>query len=73
MKLEKTEVMVCHSENEVIQSIIDPCGICGIRVTVNSVLCTKCDQWIHGRCYKLKKVTPNVARFFVCIIVNVIK
>ena len=35
-------------------------------MTVNSVLCTKCDQWIHGRCSKLKKVTPSAARFSVC-------
>ena len=54
-------MMVCGSKGEVIQSRIDPRGICGKRVTVNSVLCTKCDQWIHGRCYKL-----SAARFFVC-------
>ena len=30
------------------------------------MLCTKCEQWIHGRCSKLKKVTPSAARFFVC-------
>ena len=54
------------SECEVIQSRTDLCGICGKRITVNSVLCTKCNQWIHGRCSKLKKVTPNAARFFVC-------
>ena len=63
VNLEKTKVMVCGSEGEVIQSRIDPCGT---RVKVNSVLCTNCDQWIHGRCSKLKKVTPSVARFFIC-------
>ena len=26
----------------------------------------ECDQWIHGRCSKLKKVIPSAARFFVC-------
>ena len=26
----------------------------------------KSDQWIHGRCSKLKKVTPSAVRFFVC-------
>ena len=36
------------------------------KVTINSVLCTKFDQWIYGRCTKLKKVTPSAARFFVC-------
>ena len=44
MNLEKTEVLVCGSEGEVIRNRIDPCGICGKRVIVNSLLCTKCDQ-----------------------------
>ena len=57
INLEKMKVMVCVSEGEVICSRIDPCEICGKRVTVNLVLCTKCDQLIHGRCFKLKKVT----------------
>ena len=35
-------------------------------MTVNATLCTKCDQWIRGRCSKLKKVTPSSARFLVC-------
>ena len=52
--LEKTKVMMCGSEGEVVQSRIGPCGICDKRVTVYSVLCTKCDQWIHERCSKLK-------------------
>ena len=38
----------------------------GKRVTVNSVLCTKRDQWIYGMCSKLKKVIPSAASFFVC-------
>ena len=44
VNLEKTKVMVCKSEGKVIRSRMDSCGICGKRVTVNSVLCTKCDQ-----------------------------
>ena len=35
VNFEKTKVMVCVSEGEVIQSRIDPCGICGERVTIN--------------------------------------
>ena len=65
MSLEKRKVMVCGSEGEVTRSRIDPCGTYGKRVTVNSVLCTKCDQWIHGKCSKLKKVTLIAAKFFV--------
>ena len=52
--------MVCGSEGKFKWNRIDPCGICGKRVTVNSMLCTKCDQWIHER-----KVA-SAARFFVC-------
>ena len=66
VNLKKTKVMVCGSEGEVMQSRIDPCGICGKMVIVNSVLYTKCDQLIYGKCSKLKKVTPSAARFFVC-------
>ena len=51
LNFEKIKMMVCGSEGEVevIQSKIDPYEICGKRVTVNSVLCTKSDQCIHGR------------------------
>ena len=38
VNLEKTKVMVCGSEGKVILSRIDPCGICGKRVTVNSAM-----------------------------------
>ena len=66
VNLEKMKVMVCELEGEVIQSSIGQSRICGKRVTINSVLCTKFDQWIHERCSKLKKVTPSAARLFVC-------
>ena len=66
VNLEKTKVMVRVSEGEIIRSRIDPCGVCGKRVTVNSMVCAKCGQWIHGRYSKLKKVTSSTARFFVC-------
>ena len=65
INFEKT-VIACGSEGEVIKSRTHPCGICGKRVTVNSVLSIKCKQWIHGRCFKLKKVTLIAAGFFVC-------
>ena len=40
VNIEKVKVMVCVSEGEVMCSQIDPCGICGKRVTVNLLLCT---------------------------------
>ena len=66
VNLERMKVIVCESEGKVIWSRIEPCEICGKRVIVNSVLCTKCDQWIHGRFSKMKKAIPSAARLFVC-------
>ena len=60
------KMMVCGSEGEILQSKMDPCGVCGKRVMSNSLLCTKCNKWIHGRCAKVRKVTSHLARAFVC-------
>ena len=32
----------------------------------NSVLCTKCGSWVHGKCAKIKRVTARLAMHFVC-------
>ena len=32
----------------------------------NSVLCVKCGNGNHGRCAKVKRVTPKLGRDFVC-------
>ena len=32
----------------------------------NSVLCTKCENWVHGRCAKIKRATARLAMHFVC-------
>ena len=32
----------------------------------NSALCTKCGNWIHGRCAKIKRVTAKLSMHFVC-------
>ena len=62
----KTKVMVSGSEGELFKSKIDPCGVCGRRVMANSVLCTKCGNWVHGKCAKIKRVTIRLAMYFVC-------
>ena len=31
----------------------------------NSALCTKCGNWIQGRCVKLKRATPRLAMHFI--------
>ena len=66
VNLEKTKTMVSGSEGEIHRSKIDPCRICGKRVMANSVKCTKCGEWIHGRCTKMKRVTPYLARQSIC-------
>ena len=32
----------------------------------NSLLCTKCGNWVHSRCAKIKRATPRLATHFVC-------
>ena len=32
----------------------------------NSVLCTKCGNWFHGKCAKIKRGTARLATHFVC-------
>ena len=32
----------------------------------NSVLCTKCGNWVHIRCAKVKRVTARLTKHFVC-------
>ena len=62
----KTKMMVSVTEGKITSSKIDPCGVCGKRVGSNSVCCTQCMKWIHGRCTTMKKVTCSSARDFVC-------
>ena len=62
----ETKLMVSGSEGELYKSKIDPCGVCGRRVMANSVLCTKCGSWVHGKCAKIKRVTARLAMHFVC-------
>ena len=57
--------MVSGSEGELLKSKIDPCGVCGRRVMANSVLCTKCGNWVHSRCTKIKRSTTKLAMRFV--------
>ena len=32
----------------------------------NSMLCTKCGNWVDGKCAKIKRVTPRLEKRFVC-------
>ena len=37
-----------------------------MRVTANSVLGTKCGNWVYGRCAKIKRVTARLGMHFIC-------
>ena len=65
VNLKKTKVLVSGSKGEVLKSKVDPCVKCSKRVMVNSMMCTKFDKWVHGRCAKMKKVTSTLAKDFV--------
>ena len=58
--------MVNRSKGELFKSKIDPCEVCRRGMMVNSVLCTKCGNWLHGRCAKIKRVAARLAMHFVC-------
>jgi len=58
--------MMASRSGEMTVSKIDPCGICGKKVMADSILFTNCQKWVHERCTKIEKVTPNLAINFVC-------
>ena len=62
----KTKLMVSGSEGKLYKSKIDLCGVCKRRVMANSALCTKCENWAHGKCAKIKRATARLALHFVC-------
>ena len=35
-------------------------------VNANSALCVHCGKWIHGRCVRVKRVTPKFSRNLTC-------
>ena len=66
VNLNKTKMMVSVLEEKVAASKVDPCGVCGKRVKANAVFCTNCARWVHGRSTSMKRVTPGLAKNFVC-------
>ena len=60
VNLEKTKVMASGdiTMDSLSKSKVDPCEVCRLRVKANSVLCVQSGKWIHGRCARMKIVTP---------------
>ena len=49
VNFKKTKVMVSGLKGEVCKNKVDPYVKCNKRVKTNSVMCTKCGKWLHGR------------------------
>ena len=64
----KTKVKVSGSirKDGLSRGKVDPCGLCGLTVKANSVLCVQCGKWIHDRCARVKRVTPKLHRNLKC-------
>ena len=58
--------MVSGMKEEMFDSKIDPCGMCGTRVMSNSVLCTACGKRVLATCTDKKKVAVHFNKNFVC-------
>ena len=65
--LMKTKMIVSGSKGKVLKSKVDPCAKCSKRVMKTSVIVTKCDTWVHGRCAKMKRVVTTLAKGFVYV------
>ena len=42
-------------------SLVEPCGVCSLRVEANSVLGSQCGKWIHCCCFWL---TSSIAKMW---------
>ena len=60
VNLWKTNVMVSGgtTKDGMPKSKADPCGVWGLKVKANSVLCLQCGKWIQGRYAGMKRLTP---------------
>ena len=66
VNLGKTKVMVCGgiTKDGLSKSKVDPNGVCSLRVKANSVLCSQCGKWIHGRFAGMKRITQVFKKFY---------
>jgi hypothetical protein len=63
----KTKVMIGgDGMGDVEESGSYPCGVCKKGVGSNSLLCTVCKKWVHGKCSKVKGSLQKAIATFVC-------
>ncbi|MBV8233323.1 MAG: hypothetical protein JO329_25390 [Planctomycetaceae bacterium] len=69
INMEKTKIMEIGREKGNIKAKPNckwPCGVCEERVGGNSILCIKCDRWVHGRCSGIKGSLKKCEGVFIC-------
>ena len=65
VNIAKTKLMVSgERDSDPVPMGRYPCGVCGRGVGVNSILCTQCGKWCHGRCSGLRSL--RISYDFVC-------
>ena len=59
VNMSKTKFMVSGRNLDVLHdSGKHPCAVCRKGVRENSILCTKCNFWVHGNCSGLGRIKP---------------
>ena len=62
----KTKIMISKPGASPVQKTGKyPCSVCSKGVGSNSIQCTKCKQWVHARCSRVKGKLTEV-KDFVC-------
>jgi hypothetical protein len=62
----KTKVLISTGELIRGEQGTWPCGMCGKGVGNNSIQCTRCEKWVHGRCSGVKGRLVKQDGSFVC-------
>ena len=58
--------MRCAGDVAPEKATVDPCSVCGKRVSGNSIQCATCSYWVHGCCSGVWGSLVRVAHGFVC-------
>ena len=66
MNISKTKVMRCAWDGVLKEAAVESCSVFGKRMGVNSIHCTTCGYWVHGRCSGVRGSLAKVAQGFVC-------
>jgi len=69
INMQKTKVMEIGEErsNSKLKPTCEwPCGVCDGGVGSNSILCIKCNRWVHGRCSGIKGSLKKFDGAFTC-------